>query len=70
MRDIEKIALATLTGLTADEFAVEAKNWLASAKHPRWNRPYMELVYQPMLEAMTYLRANGFKTFIARRRKA
>ena len=64
MRDLETIALATLTGMTTDEFAVEAKKWLASTKHPRWNRPYTELVYRPMLEVMTYLRANGFKTFI------
>jgi hypothetical protein len=64
MRDLEKIALATLTGMTTDEFEVEGKNWLAAAKDPRWNRPYTELVYQPMLEVMTYLRANAFKTDI------
>ena len=64
MRDLEKIALATLTGMTTDEFEVEGKNWLAAAKDPRWNRPYTELVYQPMLEVMTYLRANAFKTYI------
>jgi uncharacterized lipoprotein YbaY len=40
------------------------KDWLAVAKHPRFNRPYTELVYQPMLELLVYLRANGFKTFI------
>jgi hypothetical protein len=64
MRDLEKIILATLAGMTTDEFEVEGKKWLASAKDPRWNRPYTELVYQPMLEVMTYLRANGFKTYI------
>jgi hypothetical protein len=39
-------------------------DWTASARHPRFNRPYIELVYQPMLELLSYLRANGFKTFI------
>jgi phosphoglycolate phosphatase-like HAD superfamily hydrolase len=64
MRDLEKIVLATLAGITTDELEVEGKKWLASAKDPRWKRPYTELVYQPMLEVMTYLRANGFKTYI------
>ena len=63
-QDLEKIVLATLTGMTTDEFEADGKNWLASAKDPRWKRPYTELVYQPMLEVMTYLRANGFKTYI------
>jgi hypothetical protein len=64
IRDLEKIAIATLAGITTDEFEAEGKKWLASAKHPRWKRPYTELVYQPMLELMTCLRANGFKTYI------
>jgi phosphoglycolate phosphatase-like HAD superfamily hydrolase len=64
MRDLEKIVLATLTGMTTDEFEADGKKWLASAKDPRWKRPYTELVYQPMLEVMTYLRASGFKTYI------
>jgi haloacid dehalogenase-like hydrolase len=64
MQDIEKIVLATLTGMTTDEFEADGKNWFASAKDPRWKRPYTELVYQPMLEVMTYLRASGFKTYI------
>ncbi|MBR0911762.1 haloacid dehalogenase-like hydrolase [Bradyrhizobium japonicum] len=64
MRDLEEIVLATLAGITTDEFEAEGKKWLASAKDPRWKRPYTELVYQPMLEVMTYLRANGFKTYI------
>jgi len=63
-QDLEKIVLAALAGITTDEFEVEGKKWLASAKDPRWKRPYTELVYQPMLEVMTYLRANGFKTYI------
>jgi hypothetical protein len=64
MRDLEKIILVTLTGMTIDEFEDEGKKWLATAKDPRWKRPYTELTYQPMLEVLTYLRANGFKTYI------
>jgi len=64
MPDLEKIAAATLAGMTVDQFYAEVKKWLATAKHPRWMRPYTELVYQPMLEALRYLRANGYKTFI------
>jgi phosphoglycolate phosphatase-like HAD superfamily hydrolase len=63
-RDLEKIVLATLAGMTTDESVADGKQWLASAKDPRWKRPYTELVYQPMLELMSYLRANGFKTWI------
>ena len=64
LRDLEKIILVTLTGMTTDEFEAEGKKWLASAKDPRWKRPYTELTYQPMLEVLSYLRANGFKTYI------
>jgi phosphoglycolate phosphatase-like HAD superfamily hydrolase len=64
MPDLEKILAATLTGMTVDEFNAEAKKWLTTAKHPRWDRPYTELVYQPMAEVMRYLRANGYKTYI------
>jgi phosphoglycolate phosphatase-like HAD superfamily hydrolase len=64
MPDLEKIIVTTLTGMTTDEFDAEVKKWLATAKDPRWKRPYIELTYQPMLEVMSYLRANGFKTFI------
>ncbi|MGO9021264.1 MAG: HAD family hydrolase [Syntrophobacteraceae bacterium] len=62
--DLEKILAATLTGMTVDEFNVEVKQWIDTAKHPRWKRLYTELVYQPMLEVMQYLRTNGFKTYI------
>ncbi len=51
-------------GITTDEFAKSVADWLATAKHPRFNRPYNELTYQPMVELLAYLRANGFKTFI------
>jgi hypothetical protein len=63
MKDLEKILAATLTGMTVEEFSAEVKSWLATAKHPRWNRPYTELVYQPMLEVMRLFRANGYKTY-------
>ena len=62
--DLEKIIVATLTGMTTDEFDAEVKKWLATAKDPRWKRPYTELTYQPMQEVMSYLRATGYKTFI------
>ena len=63
-RDLEKILAATLTGMTVDEFQAEAKKWLATARDPRWQRPYTELVYQPMMEVLKLLRANGYKTYI------
>jgi phosphoglycolate phosphatase-like HAD superfamily hydrolase len=64
LHDLEKILVATLTGMAVEDFNAEAKKWLASAKDPRWKRPYTELIYQPMLEVMQYLRGNGFKTYI------
>jgi phosphoserine phosphatase len=64
MQDLEKIAVATLTGMSVDEFSAEVKKWLETAKDPRWNRPYTELTYQPMQEVLRYLRDNGYKTYI------
>ena len=64
MQDLEKILAATLSGMTVEEFSAEAKKWLEAARHPRWNRPYTELAYQPMLEVLRYLRDNGYKTYI------
>jgi phosphoglycolate phosphatase-like HAD superfamily hydrolase len=64
MPDLEKILGATLTGMSVDEFNAEVKQWLATAKHPRWKRPYTDLTYQPMQEVLRYLRANGFKPYI------
>jgi phosphoserine phosphatase len=64
MSDLEKIAAATLTGMTVDEFEAQVEKWLATAKDQRWKRPYTDLTYQPMQEVMRYLRANGFKTYI------
>jgi phosphoserine phosphatase len=59
-----EIVAATHAGMPPDEFKQQVKEWLATAKHPRFERRYEELVYQPMLEVVTYMRANGFKTFI------
>ena len=61
---IMKIIAASHTGMTTDEFAAIVSQWLATARHPRFKRPYTECVYQPMLELLTYLRGNGFKTYI------
>jgi phosphoglycolate phosphatase-like HAD superfamily hydrolase len=59
-----EIMAAAQSGMTPDEFTKTVRDWLGSARHPRFNRPYTDLVYQPMLELLAYLRANGFKTFI------
>jgi haloacid dehalogenase-like hydrolase len=64
MKDLEAILAATQTGMTVDDFGSMAKGWIAKARDPRWHRPYTELVYQPMLEVMQYLRANGYRTYI------
>jgi phosphoglycolate phosphatase-like HAD superfamily hydrolase len=58
------VVMATHAGMTTDEFAAAVREWLRTARHPRFNRPYNECVYQPMLELLAYLRAHGFKTFI------
>lgn len=59
-----EIVAATHAGMTPEEFRQSVKEWLVTAKHPRYDRRYDELVYQPMLEVLTYMRTNGFKTFI------
>jgi len=64
LRGLEEIAIATLSGMTVDQFEVEAKKWLETAKHPRWKRPYTDLTYQPLQEVMSYFRANGYRTYI------
>jgi haloacid dehalogenase-like hydrolase len=61
---VVEILAATHAGMTTDEFLNIVAVWLTSARHPRFKRPYVELVYQPMLELLAYLRANNFKTFI------
>lgn len=63
-KGLVELVMATHTGNTSEEFAGIVTDWLAKARHPRLDRPYTEAVYQPMLELLAYLRANGFKTFI------
>ncbi|RDJ24266.1 haloacid dehalogenase-like hydrolase [Bosea caraganae] len=59
-----QVMAATHAGMTTEDFAGTVGSWLASARHPTKQRPYTEMVYQPQLELLAYLRANGFKTFI------
>lgn len=61
---IGKIIMVTHSGMTTDEFHKIVGDWIATAKHPITKRPLLEMVYQPMVELLGYLRANGFKTFI------
>lgn len=63
-KDLETVAMATLTGMPIEQFQAEVKKWLAESKDPRWKRPYTDLTYQPMQEVLRYLRANGYKTYI------
>jgi hypothetical protein len=58
------IIMATHSGMTTEAFSKTVLAWIATAQHPRFKRPYTDLVYQPMIELLAYLRANGFKTFI------
>jgi hypothetical protein len=59
-----ELLVATHTGMTTDEFHDIVIDWIKTARHPTFKRPYTELVYQPMLELLAYLRVNGFKTYI------
>ena len=61
---IIQIVAATHAGMSTEEFETIVKDWIASAKHPKFKKPLTECVYQPMIELLAYLRANGFKTFI------
>lgn len=63
-KGLVQLVMASHAGMTTDEFAQVAKSWLDTKKHPRFDRRYRELVFQPMLELLAYLRANQFKTFI------
>ncbi len=62
--DWAEIVGATHAGISNEDFLAIVKQWLSVAKHPRFQRPYTELIYQPMLQVMQYLRANGFRTYI------
>jgi len=64
LQELEEILVATLTGMPVDVFDAEARKWIETAKHPRWKRLYTDLIYQPMLEVLQYMRSNGYKTYI------
>lgn len=59
-----EMAMATHAGITTEEFCQSVRDWITTARHPKTKRPYNEMVYQPMLEVLTYLRASGYKTYI------
>jgi phosphoglycolate phosphatase-like HAD superfamily hydrolase len=63
-RVLLEMVMATHAGMTTEEFEKSVIDWLATAKHPKTGKPFTEMVYQPMLELLVYLRTNGFKTFI------
>lgn len=63
-KGLMEIMAVSHSGMTTDEFEKIVTDWIASARHPRFKRPYTDLVYQPMLEVLRYFRANGFKTYI------
>jgi hypothetical protein len=64
LRGLLEIAMILHAGVTTDEFSKIAEEWIATARHPRFNRLYTELIFQPMLELLAYLRAHGFMTYI------
>jgi hypothetical protein len=64
-RELFEALVVTLSGMTPDELGKEVNDWLKTARDPRWHRPFIDLTYLPMQEVLTYLRANGYKTFIA-----
>ncbi len=63
-RELAELVAATHAGMTTDEFSATVGDWIATARHPTTGKPYTQMVYQPMLELLAYLRSNGFKTFI------
>ncbi|WP_254965815.1 MULTISPECIES: HAD family phosphatase [unclassified Cyanobium] len=62
--ELERLAATALSGMPLETFRSDVRQWLATARHPRWQRPYTELTYQPMQELLRYLRAHGYKTYI------
>ncbi len=64
MKELVQLLIATHSGMTSTEFGQSVTAWLEKARHPRFDRPYTDLVYQPMLEVLDYLRDNGFQTYI------
>ncbi len=63
-KGVMELMAVTHTGMTTDEFAATVEDWVRTARHPVSKKPYTEMVFQPMLELLDYLRANGFKTWI------
>jgi hypothetical protein len=63
-KGLGEIMVETHSGMTTTQFDSTVSEWLGKARHPRFNRRYTELAYQPMLELLVYLRANGFRTFV------
>jgi phosphoglycolate phosphatase-like HAD superfamily hydrolase len=63
-KGLVELVMATHAGMTTEEFAKIVSDWIKTARHPKFKRPYTDLLYEPMLELLAYLRANGFKTFI------
>jgi len=64
MDGLMKLVMATHAGISTEDFAALVRDWIATARHPRFSRPHTSLVYRPMLDVLALLRANGFKTFI------
>src|SRR5262249_14325137 len=64
LKDFEPLVFATHRGMSVKNFQSIVRDWMATAKHPGLNKPYSQMVYQPMLEVMRYLRGNGYKTYI------
>jgi phosphoserine phosphatase len=63
-KGLVQLVAATHSGMSSEEFNRIASDWIANARHPKFKRPFTEMVYQPMLDLLAYLRANGFKTYI------
>jgi haloacid dehalogenase-like hydrolase len=64
MDQLMKILAVTLTGMSVDAFESQVNDWLGTARDPRWEKPYTELTYQPMLEVLKHMRSSGYKTYI------
>jgi phosphoglycolate phosphatase-like HAD superfamily hydrolase len=62
--DLESLAIVTLTGMSAEDFQNDIHKWLEHARDPRWDRPFTELIYKPMMEVLTYMRGHGYRTYI------
>ena len=61
---VVEIVMATHTGMTTDDFSAVVRDWITTARHPKTGKLYSDMTYQPMIELLAYLRANGFKTYI------